>query len=123
MSLEYIDWDAGEVTVITLIGRITLGRGTECLREALHDVLGRGRNQILLDFHEVFYIDSSGLGEMIACLKRVNGAGGALKLMRLRTIARDLIATTRLYTIFEVFDAEKPALASFRQPVPPVQAT
>lgn len=120
MSLEYIDWDAGEVTVITLIGRITLGRGTERLRDAIQEVLGRGRKQILFDLHEVFYIDSSGLGEMVACLNRVNRAGGALKLMKLSTIARDLIATTRLYTVFEVYDAEKPALASFRQPVPPI---
>ena len=116
MTLQYIDWDIGEVTVINLIGRVTLGQGTQCLRQSIEDVLERGRLRILLNFDEVFYVDSSGLGELVSALRRVTAAGGQLKLMKLNKITRDLIQTTRLYTVFEVFDREEPALASFRAP-------
>lgn len=113
MTLDYIDWDIGEVTVINLTGRIVLGQGTQRLREAIKAVLDRGRARILLNFDEVFYVDSSGLGELVGALKRVKEAGGEIKLMKLNQITRDLIQVTRLCTLFEVFKDEKTALASF----------
>ena len=115
MALQYIDWDIGEVTVINLIGRITLGKGTMCLRQGVREVLDRGRKQILLNFEEVFYVDSSGLGELVSSMKTVNREGGQLKLMKLNQITRYLIQVTQLYTVFEVFDNEKSALHSFGQ--------
>jgi anti-sigma B factor antagonist len=119
MGLEYVDWDIGEVTVINLAGRITLGQGTQRLRQSILEVLERGRRQILLNFEEVFYVDSSGLGELVASGKKVMGAGGNLKLMKLNQITRDLIQVTRLYTVFEVFADEASAMKSFQGPVPP----
>jgi anti-sigma B factor antagonist len=116
VSLNFIDMDVGDVTIIHLTGRITLGRGTETLRQAFEEVLGRGRTSIVLDFDEVVYVDSSGLGELVLARKRVIEAGGMLKLMKLKQIMRDLIQVTRLYTIFEVFDDEPSALRSFREP-------
>lgn len=116
MTLDYIDWDVGDVTVITLMGRITLGQGVQRLREAIGAVMERGRTRLLLNFDEVFYVDSSGLGEMVASLRRVSNAGGEIKLMKLNQITRDLIQITRLYTLFEVFSDEKKALDSFGRP-------
>lgn len=116
MSLEYIDWDTGDVTVINLTGRITLGQGTQRLRQSIREVLDRGRTQILLNFDEVFYVDSSGLGELVTSRRTVMGAGGRLKLMKLNQITRDLIQITQLYTVFEVFNDEKAALQSFENP-------
>ncbi len=115
MSLDYVDWDTGGVTVINLSGRITLGKGTQTLRKAVREALDRGRNQLLLNFDEVFYVDSSGLGELVSSHKAVGAAGGKLKLMKLNQITKDLIQITRLYTIFEVFADEKSALASFNE--------
>ena len=113
MSLQCVDMDIGEVTVIHLSGRVTLGEGTSAVRKAVRDALARGRKNLLLDFGDVFYVDSSGLGELVTAHTTVRKAGGKLKLMKLREIARDLIQVTRLYTVFETFPDEQSALASF----------
>lgn len=116
MSLEYVDWDDGDVAVITLSGRITLGQGTERLREAVQEVMRRGRTKVLLNFDEVLYMDSTGLGELVAARRRVMDAGGQLKLMKLKQVARNLMQITQLYTAFEIFVDEASALASFNEP-------
>jgi anti-sigma B factor antagonist len=116
MKLSYVDWDIGDVTVINLAGRIVLGQGTQQLREAINAVLARGRRKILLNFDEVFYVDSSGLGELVSARKRVVAAGGHLKLMKLNQITRDLIQVTHICTLFEVFSDEPTALKSFAAP-------
>jgi anti-sigma B factor antagonist len=116
MCLDYLDWDVGDVAVITLIGRITLGKGTELLRQVVGEVMERGRVKLLLNFDEVLYMDSSGLGELVAAHRRVLDAGGQLKLMKLQKVARNLIQITQLYTVFEIFKDEASALASFRRP-------
>jgi anti-sigma B factor antagonist len=113
VSLEYVDWDIGDVTVINLAGRITLGQGTSRLRSSINDALARNRRKLLLNFDEVFYIDSSGLGELVTLHTRVRKAGGELKLMKLRELTRDLMAMTKLYTVFEIFPDESSALKSF----------
>ena len=97
--------------------KLFTGRANPTLAQKICDYLqiplGRGRTHILLNFDEVFYVDSSGLGELVMSHKRVNDAGGKLKLMKLNQITRDLIQITRLYTVFEVFSDEKAALQSF----------
>ena len=114
MSLEYVDWDDGDVAVITLSGRITLGQGTQRLREAVQEVIRRGRTKVLLNLDEVLSMDSTGLGELVAAHRRVMEAGGQLKLMKLTQVARNLMQITQLYTVFEIFADERSALASFR---------
>ncbi len=118
LTLDYIDWDIGEVTVINFTGRITLGQGSERFRESVREVLGRGRRRILLNFDEVFYIDSSGLGELVSASKAVAQAGGVIKLMKLNQITKDLMQITRICTLFEVFKDEHAALASFNRTSP-----
>jgi anti-anti-sigma factor len=115
MTLDFIDMDIGDVTEITLIGRITLGQGVQKLREAIDSVLERGRRLLLLNFDEVFYVDSSGLGELVAVRRKVADHGGEVKLMKLNQITRDLIQVTRIYMLFEVFADEASALESFKK--------
>jgi anti-sigma B factor antagonist len=114
LALNCIDWDIGEVTVLNLAGRITLGEGTLRLRETIDEILARGRNKILLNFSEVFYVDSAGLGTLVQVNSLVRNAGGKLKLMKLKEITRDLIQITRLYSVFEIFPDEASALDSFK---------
>ena len=121
MTLDFIDMDVGDITVIHLNGRITLGQGVQKLRQAFDEVMERGRLKILLDFDEVVYVDSSGLGELVLLHKRVTKAGGEMKLMRLRQIMRDLIQITRLYMLFEIFNDEPSALKSFGGPETPAE--
>ncbi len=115
MSLSWIDWDSGDVTVVALTGRITLGQGTARLRDAVRAALDRGRNKLVLNFAEVSYVDSSGLGELVHALTSVRSNGGQLKLSNLQSLMRDLIQITRLYTVFEVFPDDEGAIASFQQ--------
>ncbi len=113
MSLDAIDWEVGDVTVMTLTGAITLGEATSRLRGWILEALNQGRRKILLNLGEVYFIDSSGLGELVSAYTRVTSRGGRLKLVNLNRRARDLLQITKLYTVFEVFDDEGKALASF----------
>ena len=116
MALSWIDWDNGDVTVVALTGRITLGEGTSRLRDAVRQALDRGRNKLVLNLAEVMYVDSSGLGELVHALTSVRRGGGQLKLSNLQALMRDLIQVTRLYSVFEVFPDEESAVNSFHQP-------
>ena len=113
MSLSWIDWDSGEVTVIAFTGRITLGEGTSRLREAVKETVDRGRKLIVLNLGEVAYVDSAGLGELVHAFNFVRAAGGQLKLSKLQQLARDLIQVTRLYTVFDVHPDDEAAIKSF----------
>jgi anti-sigma B factor antagonist len=116
MALSWIDWDTGDVTVVALTGRVTLGEGTSRLRGAVQQALDRGRNKIVLNLSEVMYVDSSGLGELVHSLTSVRRSGGQLKLSNLQALTRDLIQVTRLYTVFEVFPDDESAVNSFNKP-------
>jgi anti-sigma B factor antagonist len=117
--LQSIDWDTGDVTVLNLTGRITLGGGTGVLRESIREVLDRGRKKILLNMDEVVYVDSSGLGELVSSYIMVQKAGGTLKLMKLKQLARDLIQFTKMHMVFEVYADEASAIESFKNPDKP----
>ena len=113
MSLEYFDWEAGGVIVFHLTGPLTLGEGTRRFRKLIQDTVEAGKKNILLNMSEVFYIDSSGLGEMVAAYTTVAHHGGALKLMKLTPRVRDLVQLTKVYRVFEVFNDEESAVQSF----------
>jgi anti-sigma B factor antagonist len=102
------------VTVLELSGRITLGEGSVQLRDAIRDLIAKGQRRILLDLGEVNYIDSSGLGELVSAYTTVKNQGAALKLLKLTKKVHDLLQLTKLYTVFEIFDDEASAIASFK---------
>jgi anti-sigma B factor antagonist len=102
------------VTVLDLSGRITLGEGSVQLRDAIRDLIAKGQHSILLDLGEVNYIDSSGLGELVSAYTTARNQGAALKLLKLTKKVHDLLQLTKLYTVFEIFDDEASAIASFK---------
>ena len=113
MSVKLITRQVGDVTVIDAVGRITLGEGSSTFREIVKDLVNKGNKKILLNLADVSYIDSSGLGELVSGFTSVSNAGGSLKLLKLTKRIQDLLQITKLYTVFEVFDDEAKALASF----------
>ncbi len=104
---------AGEVTVLDLTGRIVLGEGDEVLRNKVREVVAAGSRKVLLNLGGVSYVDSAGLGELVRCHTRLAREGGVMKLLNLTERMEDLLQITKLVTVFETFDSEEEALASF----------
>lgn len=114
MSMTLKTRQVGDVTVVDAAGRITLGEGSSAFRDSLKDLVAKGQKKILLNLAEVSYIDSSGIGEMVSGFTSVSNGGGQLKLLNLTKRIQDLLQITKLYTVFEVFDDEAKAVASFK---------
>ena len=113
MSVKLNNRQVGDVTVVDVAGRITLGEGSSALREALRDLVGKDHKKILLNLGEVSYIDSSGIGELVSGFTTVTNAGGQLKLLGLNKRVKDLLQITKLYTVFDVHEDEAGAVRSF----------
>jgi len=103
----------GDVTIVDAAGRITLGEGSSAFRDTIKELVNKGHKKILVNLGDVTYIDSSGIGELVSGYTTVSNAGGQLKLLNLTKRVHDLLQITKLYTVFEVFDDEAKALASF----------
>jgi anti-sigma B factor antagonist len=95
------------VTILDLKGKMTLGEGDELLKDKINSLIQQERKQL------VPYIDSAGLGEIVRTYTTVSRQGGKLKLLNLTKRITDLLAITKLLTVFETYDTEKDALASF----------
>jgi anti-sigma B factor antagonist len=104
----------GDVTILDLKGKITLGEGDEALKDKINSLTLQNRRQILLNLEGVPYIDSAGLGEVVRTYTTVSRQGGQLKLVNLTKRIEDLLSITKLLTVFETFDTEAEALQSFR---------
>ncbi len=113
MSAKISPRQVGDVTVLDVSGRITLGEGSSNLREGIRDLVGKGTKKILLNLGDVSYIDSSGIGELVSGFTSVANHGGELKLINLTKRVRDLLQITKLYTVFEVHEDEAAAVRSF----------
>jgi anti-sigma B factor antagonist len=103
----------GEVVVLDLKGKITLGEGDELLKDKINSLVNQGYSKLLLNLEGVPYIDSAGLGEIVRTYTTVSRQGGSLKLLNLTKRITDLLAITKLLTVFETFDSESDALKSF----------
>jgi len=114
MALRATNREAGQVIVVELSGRITLGDGSALLRKTIRSLLADQKTKILLNLGDVDYIDSSGIGELVSGFTAVKNQGGDLKLLNLTKKVRDLLQITKLYTVFDVFTDEDVALGSFR---------
>ena len=113
MSIDFSTRQAGDITIVDLKGRITLGEGSVTLRDAVHDLLSKGKKRILLNLGDVNYIDSSGIGELVSSYTTVTNGGGQLKLLNLTKKIQELLAITKLLTVFQVYNDERAAVASF----------
>ena len=112
-ELNITERQAGDVTILDLSGKVTIGEGSVALRGAIRRLLGEGKSKILLNLGGVGYVDSSGIGELVSSFTAVNKEGGTLKLLNLTQKIQDLLAITKLLTVFDVFEKEDEALSSF----------
>jgi anti-sigma B factor antagonist len=103
----------GDVLVLDLKGKITLGEGDEMLKDKVNSLVNQGYRKIILNLADVPYIDSAGLGEIVRTYTTVSRQGGSLKLLNLTKRITDLLSITKLLTVFETFDAENEAVRSF----------
>ena len=104
----------GDVVLLDLQGKILIGEGDDQLREAVTKLADSGRTKILLNLAEVPYVDSAGLGEIVRCYTTVSRKEGRLKLLNLTKKIQDLLAITKLLTVFETYEAEDEAVRSFK---------
>jgi anti-sigma B factor antagonist len=113
MSFKASVRDMGDVTVIDMDGRITLGEGSALLRDLVHQYLGKGCRKIVLNLAGITYIDSTGLGELVSGYRLMKSEGGEIKLLNLNKKVSDLLQITKLYTVFDIHSQEAQAIASF----------
>jgi len=104
---------AGDVAILDLNGEVRIGDSATALRGAIRELVAAGNSKILLNLAGVRYIDSSGIGELIANYTTVGRTGGQLKLLSLTDKVQDLLVITKLLTVFDVYEAEAEALSSF----------
>ncbi len=114
MTMTIASRQVGGVAVLDLSGKITLGEGSVQIRDAIRGLIGKGQKSILLNLGNVNYIDSSGLGELVSAYTTAKNQGAALKLLKLTKKVHDLLQLTKLYTVFDIFDDEAVAIASFK---------
>jgi anti-sigma B factor antagonist len=103
----------GDVVVLDLKGKVTLGEGDEVLKDKINSLMNQGHKKLVLNLADVPYIDSAGLGEIVRTFTTVSRQGGSLKLLNLTKRISDLLAITKLLTVFETFDSEPDAVQSF----------
>jgi anti-sigma B factor antagonist len=103
----------GDVTLLDLKGKMTLGEGDELLKDKINSLLTQGHKKLVLNLEAVPYIDSAGLGEIVRTYTTVSRQGGKLKLLNLTKRIQDLLAITKLLTVFETFESESDAVKSF----------
>lgn len=114
MSAKFTEREIGDVTIVEVQGRVTLGEGAAGLRDQIKSLAERGHKKVILNLHETMYFDSSGVGELISGFTTLSNCGAQLKLLKLTKRLEDLLQITKLYTVFEVFDDEAEAVRSFR---------
>lgn len=113
MSVKLTTHEEGDVTIVNASGRLTLGEGTSTLRKRMRELVDGGSRRIVLNMADVTYMDSSGVGELVAAYTTVTAGGGELKLSILGKRVHELLYITKLCTVFESFEDEASAIASF----------
>ena len=113
MALTAKTRHVGNVAIVDLNGKVTLGENTGILRDELRSLLSQGDKHIVLNMKDVSYVDSAGLGELVGAYTTATNQGGAVKLLHLQGKMKDLMQITKLHTIFPAFEDEQQAIASF----------
>jgi anti-sigma B factor antagonist len=103
----------GDVTILDLKGKMTLGEGDELLKDTVNSLVHQGHRNLILNLTAVPYVDSAGLGEIVRTYTTVSRLGGNLKLLNLTKRIHDLLSITKLLTVFETFESEDDAVRSF----------
>lgn len=112
--MQISERESGTVTILDLSGKVTLGDGDALLKDKLHSLVHQGKKNLVLNLAEVNYVDSAGLGAIVAAYTTVTREGGSLKLTNVTKRLQDLLSITKLLTVFETFDSEDEAVRSFK---------
>ena len=112
-ELDLKERQAGDVTILDLSGEVRIGDSSIALRESVRNLADQGKKKLLLNLGGVKYIDSSGIGELIANYTTLKRGGGQLKLLNLTDRVQNLLVITKLLTVFDAYDNEAEALKSF----------
>jgi len=113
MDIKIEERAVGHVTILNIVGRLTIDEAAQHLKQDIEALISRDRLYVVLNLAQVPYIDSGGLGQLVASFGTVKKAGGAMKLLNVNTRNHDLLVITRLVTVFESFDSEAEAVRSF----------
>ena len=113
-ELDVSERQAGDVTILDLSGEVRIGDSSVALRDTIRKLADGGKNRVLLNLAGVKYIDSSGIGELIANYTTLTRQGGQLKLLNLTDRIQNLLVITKLLTVFDSYDNEAEALKSFQ---------
>ncbi len=113
-NLKIEERRAGDVMILDSKGNITIGEGSVTLRNAIRQLVKKGKKKILLNLAEVNYIDSSGIGDLVSGYMTVTREGGELKLLNINRKIQDLMAITKLLTVFDIYEDEVSALKSYK---------
>ena len=119
MDIKIEERVVGNVTVLDIAGRLTMDQAAQHLKDKINSLISQQRTQIVLNLRNVPYIDSGGLGQLVASYGSVMKTDGALKLLNVNSRNHDLLSITRLVTLFESFDSEAEAIQSFPTIAPP----
>ena len=112
--MEITERNSGGVTILDLKGKLTIDDGAELLKDKSESLAFQGRHQVIVNLGAVPYIDSGGLGQLVACYTTLARAGGRLTLLNINTRNHDLLSITKLVAVFETFDSEQTAVESYR---------
>ena len=113
MALKITSSEVDGVTLVALNGRIVLGEESTALREKLKSLIAGGKKKIVLNMSEIAYIDSSGLGALVAAHLSAKNGGASIRLCNLGQKFHEVLQLTKLLTVFDVYDTEAAAVASF----------
>ena len=111
--MQIVERSAGTVKVLDLSGQITFTQGDLQLKDKINSLVHQGHTNILVNMANVTHVDSAGLGELVGAFTTVTKAGGSMKLVNLTKKLHDLLAITKLLTVFDTFDSEQDALKEF----------
>lgn len=113
MALKIANREVSGVSIVQMEGRIVLGEESNALRESVKTLLADNKKKIVLNMDNVTYIDSAGLGTLVAAFHSARAQGAVLKLANLGSKFQEVLQVTKLMTVFEVFDSEAAAVQSF----------
>jgi anti-sigma B factor antagonist len=113
-ELDVKERQAGDVTILDLSGEVRIGEGSISLRDSIRNLADQNKKKVLLNLAGVKYMDSSGVGELIANYTTITRGGGQLKLLNLTDRIQNLLVITKLLTVFDSYDNEAEALKSFQ---------
>ncbi len=116
MHLEITERQVGPVTVLDLVGKLTIDQDAQRLKDKINSLILQRRTAVVLNLAQVSYIDSGGLGQLVASYGSLVKTNGGLKLLHVKKKNHDLLSITRLVTLFDTYDSEDDAVKGFAEP-------